>query len=445
MTYSFNSDVFANKISKLAEPYTIRLKDDATPVQQPPRRIQVPLRPLLKAALNSLSAEGIIAPISEPTPWISSLVVAPKKNGKLRICLDPKNLNQAIKRENYVMPTIEEVATRLHGARYFTVFDLKSAFWQIELDAESAKLTAFHTPYGRYIWLRMPFGINSASEVLQRRMHQLTEGLEGVDVVADDFVVYGKGHTDDEARADHDRNLIAFLNRARQHCIVLGKDKAKLRERSTSFIGHVITPEGLAAAPERIKALQDMPTPTDVTGVRRFIGFVQYLAKFMPSLAAELKPLTTLLHQDAEWKWGKEQEVAVSHVKALASKAPVLRYYNLHDEVTIQCDASKDGLGAALLQNGQPVCYASRAMTSAETRYAQIEKECLAIVFACEKFDVYIYGRDTVTVESDHKPLETIFKNQLCDAPKRLQKMLMRLRRYSLNVTFKTRQRNVHC
>jgi hypothetical protein len=173
----------------------------------------------------------------------------------------------------------------ISGARYFTVFDLKSAFWQIELDAESAKLTAFHTPYGRYIWLRMPFGINSASDVLQRRMHQLIEKLEGVDVVADDFVVYGKGHTDDEARADHDRNLIEFLNRARQHHIVLGKDKAKLRERSTSFIGHVITTEGLAAAPERIKALQDTLSPADVIGVRRFIGFVQYLAKFMPSLA----------------------------------------------------------------------------------------------------------------------------------------------------------------
>ena len=119
---------------------------------------------------------------------------------------------------------------------------------------------------------------------------------------------------------------------------------------------------------------------------------------------------------------------------------PVLRYYSLQDEVTIQCDASKDGLGATLLQNGQPACYALRAMTTAESHYAQIEKECLAILFACSKFDIFIYGRNLVTLESDHKPLETIFKKLLCEAPKRLQKMMMRLQRYNLYVTFKQRK-----
>ena len=132
----------------------------------------------------------------------------------------------------------------------------------------------------------------------------------------------------------------------------------------------MITTEGLVAALERIKALQLIPKLTDVTAVRRFVGFVQYLAKFMSGLASELRPFTQLLHQDAEWTWGDAQEAAVSCVKALASQAPVLRYYSLQDEVKIQCDASKDGLGAALLQNGQPVCYASRAMTTAKSHYA---------------------------------------------------------------------------
>ena len=114
----------------------------------------------------------------------------------------------------------------------------------------------------------------------------------------------------------------------------------------------------------------------------------------------------------------------------------MLRYYNLKEDVTIQCDASQRGLGAALLQGGQPVAYTSRALTDTEANYAQIEKELLAIVFACEKFDAYIYGRDCVRVQTDHKPLESIFRKELCTAPKRLQRMLLRLRKYSLDVTY---------
>ena len=114
----------------------------------------------------------------------------------------------------------------------------------------------------------------------------------------------------------------------------------------------------------------------------------------------------------------------------------MLRYYNLKEDVTIQCDAFQRGLGAALLQGGQPVAYASRALTDTEVTYAQLEKELLAIVFACEKFDAYIYGRDCVRVQTDHKPLESIFQKELCTAPKRLQRMLLRLQKYSLDVTY---------
>ena len=123
-------------------------------------------------------------------------------------------------------------------------------------------------------------------------------------------------------------------------------------------------------------------------------------------------------------------------MKKALTTTPALSYYDVMKPVVIQCDASDSGLGAALLQNGLPVAYSSRALTSAETNYAQIEKELLAIVFACEKFDQYVYGRDKVHVQSDHKPLEVIFKRPLVTAPKRLQRMLLRLQRYSREVTY---------
>ena len=368
------------------------------------------------------------------TQWVSSMVVVPKKDGKLCICLDPKDLNRAIRREHYPLPTIEDVATRLYGARVFTVLDVCKGFWHVELEEESS---SFNTPFGRYRWKRMPFGISSAPEVIQRRMHELIEGLMGVEVVADDFVVVGFGDTREEAVKDHDKNLDKFLRRCAARGIQLNSSKVNLRKMEVPFIGHVATDKGLRVDPTKVQAIKEMPQPTDVPEVRRLLGMVQYLAKFLPHLSDVTKPLRDLTQKDVEWAWDQLQQEAFRKLKEALSNTPVLRYYNLAQEVTIQCDASQFGLGAVLFQEGQPVAYASRALTDTETRYAQIEKELLAIVFACERFYAYIYCRDVVHVESDHQPLETIMRKSLHDAPKRLQRMLLQLQKHSLDVRYK--------
>ena len=196
------------------------------------------------------------------------------------------------------------------------------------------------------------------------------------------------------------------------------------------------TDKGLCADPAKVRAIIEMPPPENVASVQRLLGLVQYLCKFLPHLSDISKPLRDLTLQDAEWSWEEPQRSAFERLKTAVASTLVLWYYNLQEEVTLQCDASQSGLGAALLQNGQPLAYASRALTPTKTSYAQIEKELLAIVFACEKFDAYIFGRDVVKVESDHKPLESIFRKELCLAPKRLQRMLLRLQKYSLDVCY---------
>ena len=143
--------------------------------------------------------QDIIAPVTTPTPRVSSLVVVLKTDGKIRLCLDPKDLNQAIQRKRYPLPTIEDVATRLHRAKVFTKLDVRNGFWHIKLDDSLSYLTTFNTPFGRYRWKRMPFGIRSAQEIFQRRMHELIEGMPHVEVVADDFVVVGYGETLEQA------------------------------------------------------------------------------------------------------------------------------------------------------------------------------------------------------------------------------------------------------
>ena len=171
---------------------------------------------------------------------------------------------------------------------------------------------------------------------------------------------------------------------SREKCSTLNAEKVQLRKQSVPFIGHVATGEGLRVDPDKVKAIQgEMPTPKDVAAVQRLLGLAQYLSKFLPHLSDITKPLRELTRKETEWMWDHPQQKALDNLKQAVTSTPVLRYYHLKEEVTLQCDASQGGLGAALLQNGQPVAYASRALTATETHYAQIEKELLAIVFAC--------------------------------------------------------------
>ena len=208
-----------------------------------------------------------------------------------------------------------------------------------------------------------------------------------------------------------------------------------LRLKYVTFLGHVVTQDGLQPDPAKIEAIKDMPSPTDVTGVQRLNSFVNYLAKFLPGLSDVMEPIRQLTRKNVPWNWSNTQERALEKIKILVSEAPVLCFYDHAKEITVQCDASQTGLGATLLQESQPLAFASRALTDTETRYAQIEKEMLAVVWSLEKFNQYAYGRK-VNVVSDHKPLECILKKALANAPKRVQGMMMRLHKYDVDVMY---------
>ena len=428
------ADVFEG-IGCLDENYHIEIDPSVKPVIHPPRRVPVTLKDPLKKELDRMVEERILTPVNEPTDWVSSMVTVVKPN-KLRICIDPKDLNRAIKRSHYPMPTIEEVATKLSKAKVFTVLDAKSGFWQIKLDEESSMLTTFNTPFGRFRWLRMPFGICSAPEEFQRRMNNTFENLKGTAIIADDLLVFGEGDDIESATKDHDENLKNALQRARERNLKLNKEKVKLRMTEVPYIGHLLTSEGIKPDPKKVEAVQKMPQPTDVPSVKRFLGMVNYLSKFLPNISTITEPLRQLEAKGVKWHWDDNQQKAFDEVKTLITCHPVLQYYDVTKEVTLQCDASQSGVGAALLQEGHPVAFTSRALTSTERNYAQIEKELLAIVHACDRFDQYVFGRE-ITVETDHKPLEVILKKPLLAAPKRLQRMMMQLQKYNLRVVYK--------
>ena len=285
------------------------------------------------------------------------------------------------------------------------------------------------TPWGRYRWLRLPFGVKVSSEVFQKRLHQAIEGLEGCVCVADDVVIHGRD------RIDHDRNLRAFLERCQEVNIKLNWEKCQLRKSEVKFMGHVISRDGMKPDPDKVKPFVEMAPPTDKKAVERLRGSVNFLSQYLPRLSDVFKPIGVLTHENVEWQWGPAQQSAFDELKRLVTEAPVLAYYDPKKDLMIQSDASCSGLGAALLQDNRPIAYASRTLTETETRYATIEKEMLAIVFALEKWHQFTYGRH-VDVRSDHKPLEMISRKPLDKAPKRLQGMLIRALAYDITITY---------
>lgn len=407
----------------------IEIDHTVRPVIHAPRKIPVALRDKVIDELHRMEQMGVIAKQTEPTEWVNSMVtvVTPKK---IRICMDPKDLNRAIKREHYPLLTVEEVVSRMPNAKYFSVLDANQGFWQIELDDESSRLCTMNTPIGRYRFVRLPFGISSASEVFQRSVAQMIEGLDGVVNIIDDLLVWG------DSQEQHDQRLVKLLERARQYDLKLNRNKCKIRMTEIKYIGHILSTKGLKPDDEKVRAVVQIPPPTDKQELLRFMGMVQYLAKFIPNLSEVSAPLRKLLEKDTEWHWDQAQRTSFEELKRLVTNAPTLKFFDVNKPVMLSVDASSEGIGAVILQEGKPVAYASRALTDCQRRYAQIEKELLAIVYGCEKFHQYVYGKQ-IDVESDHKPLESIFKKPLHQAPMRLQRMLLRLQKYSLNVTYK--------
>jgi len=288
-------------------------------------------------------------------------------------------------------------------------------------------------PFGCYRYLYIPFGISSAAKEFQRRMHSVLQGVPGVAVIADDILVYGAGTTEEESQKDHDKNLQQLLQRARDKNLKFNKRKLRLCLSEVTYMGRCLTKEGLIPDPSKVKAILDMLTPDNKKAVECFLGCLQYLSHSLPQFTEVATPLQQLTKKSAIFTWETQQDKAFRMLKKMITMAPVLKCYNVKEETTIQSDASEKGLGATLLQQGQPVALASRALNKLEQNYAQIEKECLAIVFACECFNQYIHGRECTTIHTDHRLLVAIFTKPIFNAPKRLQRMLQK---YNLQVKY---------
>ena len=431
--YALHFEDCFGELGTLQEKYHIYTDDSVPPVIDACRKVPIALLEKLQVELKRMQDLNIITPVTEPTDWVSSLVVVQKPNGSLRICLDPRNLNKAIKRHHHKLPTTEEILSKMSNAKYFTKLDASNAYWQIPLDDESSRLLTFNSPYGRYRFLRMPFGIHSASEICQVRIAHIIEHVEGAINSQDDIIIWGSTKSQLKDRT------VACLESIRKSGLKLRRDKCQFEMCELNYLGHTISADGIEPDFEKIAAILEIQYPKNVKELQRFLGMINYLGKFIPNLSEVAAPLRKLLEKDIHWSFDQPQINSVEKLKQLITTSPILKYFNPNLPIKVSSDASKEGLGAVLEQYHEtgwhPVAFASRSLTSSEANYCPFELETLSIVFACEKFREYLYGQQ-FEICNDHQPLKSIFNKPLSKAPARIQRFLLRLQRYNFNVNY---------
>ena len=309
--------------------------------------------------------------------------------------------------------------TRFHGMTRFTIADFNKGYWMVELNPESRKYTMMALDIGRFQWTRLPMGSIVAQDMFQRKLDAIFLDIPGVTGIADDMVIYGK--TD----LEHDRHLINFLDICRKNTLTLNPDKMQFRLPQVSFFGHQWSAKGLSPDPKKVAAVKRMDLPEDVKTMQSFLGLVNYLNRFSPHLAELSEPLREVCRQDTEFQLTKSVHGAFSKTREEISKNVTLPYFNPQSDTTLQTDASKKGLGAVILQDSKPIMFASRALTGAEKNYQNLERECLATIWGMEKFHYFLYGKHFM-LETDQKPLASIYKKHMVDISPRIQRLVVR-------------------
>ena len=370
----------------------LNINPNVAPVVQNTRRIPFHIRKQVEKELLNLESQGIIerVPEGQATPWISQIVTVPKKdNESIRICVDMRSANKAIRRVRHVMPTVDEVMTNLNGAQFFSKIDLSNAYHQLVLADDCRYIKTFSTHIGLFQYARLNYGTNAAAELFQFTLQEPLKGIANAKTIADDIIIFG------QTRAEHDKALNDCLTRLKQKNLTVNRDKCKFLQPELSVFGMIFSKDGVKPDPRKIADIRNAPVPSNATEVRSFLGMANFCARFIPNFADIAEPLRRLTHKNATFVWRQEHTVAFERIKELLTSKPVIAYFDVKKDTSLIVDASPIGISAILTQStaneaSRVIAYASRALTPVERRYSQTEREALSIVWDVEHFHIYL-------------------------------------------------------
>ncbi|KAG6438864.1 hypothetical protein O3G_MSEX000284, partial [Manduca sexta] len=411
---------------------------DSNPISVPPYRLPPPRLTLLKQEIEKMLDSGVIEPCI--SPWSAPVIMVPKKDGTVRVCIDYRKLNAVTVPDIYPLPRIDDL---LHAAKptpYMSTLDLRAGYWQVKVKTEDQDKTAFITPFGIFRFKRMPFGLRNAPSTFQRLIDKIRVSLENVKMLAylDDLIIFSVTYE------DHLEDLDKVLMKLNQSNLRVNFSKCRFCCSTIKYLGHVITPDGLKVDPEKVTAILDSPTPKNLKHLMTFLQTCSWYRRFIPSFAKISEPLSRLTRKNQQWTWSAEQENAFQELKTRLTTAPVLRQADETKPYVIKSDASNYALGAVLVQgegeDEHPVEYASRLMTPAERNYSTTEREALAVVWAISKFRGYIEGLP-VTVITDHQALKWLMS--LRSPTGRIARWALQIQAYDITIKYTPGRTNV--
>ena len=423
------------------------MKDDAQPVQKPPRKVPLAMKCPFKEELDRMEKAGIISKydsISGPAPeWLNSFVTVRKPNGSLCICLDPTDLNKHMVRPVCNSYTLDEIIDKLRGSLFFAVFDTTKGFFHVPMDEKSRLLTVMLTPYGIYIYNVLAMGLADATDIFELCIHQLIQDLQGVLNIADDILVFGR------TREEFNSNVISFLDRCVKEDIHLNPDKVQINMDNIPFFGHVLTKDGIQPDESKVKLILDWPVPENQKELQQFMGSVNYLSKFLVFLSDLCAPLQPLLKKDSEFIWTDTHTIAFNCINnmfqmmldynfLIPANLCSLKSMHQNEALVLLCFSVILLSKTHYLQRFLTICVQSLMpvkLSETESNYSNIERELLGVVFAVTHFKHFTYGRP-VTIISDHKPLVSLFKKSLTSSSPHLSRMLLQILDYDLSIVY---------
>ena len=376
---------------------------DANPIRQTMRRVPMAQRDEMRQLLTRMLQEGVVEPST--SPWASPVVLVRKKDGTTRFCIDYQRLNAVTHKDAYPLPRIDETLDTLHGSHWFSTLDLLSGYWQVEVAESDRPKTAFSTPEGHYQFRVMPFGLCNAPATFQRLMDLVLTGLQWKEclVYLDDVIILGRTFQ------EHICNIQSVLQRLRESGLRLKPSKCCFLRDQVTYLGHVISRDGIATDPAKTERVASWPVPNSKREVQKFLGFAGYYRKFVKDFATIARPLHRLTERTATFSWMSECQKAFDTLRQQLCSAPILAYPDFTRQFILDTDASDVGIGAVLSQVDEEgrervVAYGSRALTKPERRYCVTRRELLAVVEFTRQYRSYLLGHKFV-LRTDHGSL----------------------------------------